>query len=192
MICNEQTQTRRKTPESLGEDDIEECRLNNGACPRPVYLGGTLPFQASDTMRILISMFRTPGRRIRIDRLLRSWLLDQLSEREGCNAGTSHETGLATRLLTMRPYRSCTPNPSLDVWLMGLPRQNHHHVVSVDTGDNFATPAFSSQSPTQAEGWDSSNIHHNGVGPRTGVTSPRCEWCAKHRCNDRTGCWAGN
>jgi len=53
MICNEQTQTRRKTPESLGEDEIEECRLNNGACPRPVYLGGTLPFQPSDTMRIL-------------------------------------------------------------------------------------------------------------------------------------------
>lgn len=52
MICNEQTQTRRKTPERLGEDDIEECRLNNEACPRPVYLGGTLPFQASDTMRI--------------------------------------------------------------------------------------------------------------------------------------------
>jgi len=50
MICNEQTQTRRKTPESLGEDEKEECRLNNGACPRPVYLGGTLPFQASDTI----------------------------------------------------------------------------------------------------------------------------------------------
>jgi hypothetical protein len=83
MICKDQAQTRRKARKSLGDDNIESCRLNNGAQLRSVSLGLTLPFQATDTMPILIPMFHTPGSRIRGDRLLHFWLLDQLSEGEG-------------------------------------------------------------------------------------------------------------
>jgi len=164
MICIERAPTHAKTPSVLVTMTLSHAGKKNGADPRSVYLGRRLPFQASERMPISILNVPYPGQADK-NHLLHICLLDQLREDGGCNAGISHETGLATRLQTMRSYRSCIPNSSLNVWPIGLPSKSINTFFKIYATTLPRQQSRLNQSP-ERNVEQSSNSHHKGVGPK--------------------------